>query len=169
MHIRIAKRDWGTARLSDLEVLLTDVASHLMRPLRERPCGTIVVEPTASKCDEPITPYRLSLRKANDSQSSWPLARWLLVPVCVCNSHSELCHVLSKTMSVLSGRTEWLVPRGHLRARLSLHGLRRMAVQRWITCPPKFPGRSDYAGSLASYAEDLLSQDPTQAPTPHRH
>ena len=36
-------------------------------------------------------------------------------------------------------------------------------AERWLTSPP-FTGRGDYAGSLASYADDLLSQEKRQLP-----
>ena len=44
----------------------------------------------------------------------------------------------------------------------SVFTLRRMA-ERWRTCPP-YPGRTDYADSLACYADSYLSREERRLP-----
>ena len=58
MEIRVESDHWGEGQRCDIEALLRNVASHLTRYLREPMEGTIVVLPTASTEDDPITGYR---------------------------------------------------------------------------------------------------------------
>ena len=157
MQIRIVQSIWGNSQPVNLEMLLTDVAFCLTQPLRELPSMNIVVEPTSSEDDEPITPYRPSrqvpftvLLSARDDY--WCQFAYQF-------SH-ELCHVLSNYERLGEGPNGWF--HEAICELASVFTLRRMA-ERWLTCPP-FPGRSDYAGSLASYAEDLLSRKSANSP-----
>ena len=120
--------------------------------------GTIVVEPTPSESDEPITPYRPSSQVPFQVLLSARGDHWCQFAYQF--SH-ELCHVMSNYECLREGPNGWF--HEAICELASVFTLRRMA-ERWLTCPP-FPGRSDYAKSLASYAEDLLSQDERRLPT----
>ena len=158
MEVVATRKGWGSAQPADIEVLLADVASHLIRLFRELPAGTIVVEPTPTESDEPITPYRASRQAAFTVFLAARDDYWCQFAYQF--SH-ELCHVLSDYERLREGRNGWF--HEAICELASVFTLRRMA-ERWLTCPP-FSGRSDYAGSLASYAEDLLSQEDRRLPT----
>ena len=157
MEVVAARKGWNSAQPANIDVLLTDVASHLIRLFRELPAGTIVVEPTPSEYDDPVTPYRPSsqvpfriLLSARDDY--WCQFAYQF-------SH-ELCHVLSDYERLRENSNNWF--HETICELASTFTLRRMA-ERWLTCPP-FPGRSDYAASLANYAEKLLSCQERQLP-----
>ena len=58
MNIAVIDCDWGGALPSDIEMLLTGVASHLTVTFREIPKGNIVVGATSSPDDNPVTLFR---------------------------------------------------------------------------------------------------------------
>ena len=150
MQLKVVGSNWGDVSSHSIEVLLTDVASHLILPFREPLSGTIVVAPTPNADDDPITPYRPSqqapftiLLSARDS--FWSQFAYQF-------SH-ELCHVLSDYERLGEGPNGWF--HEAICELASVFTLRRMA-ERWRTCPP-YPGRTDYAESLDSYADSYLS------------
>ena len=157
MHIRVERSDWGNTRPSDVAILLTDVASHLTRLFREPPTGTIVVAPTPNADDDPITPYRpsqqapftilLSARDGYWSQFAYQF------------SH-ELCHVLSDYERLRENPNNWF--HEAICELASVLTIRSMA-EGWRTSPP-YPGRTDYAESLATYADSYLSREERRLP-----
>ena len=157
MRVKVVSSNWADACSHSIEVLLTDVASHLVGLFWELPSGTIVVAPTPSADDDPITPYRpspqapftilLSARDGYWSQFAYQF------------SH-ELCHVLSDYERLGEGPNGWF--HEAICELASVFTLRRMA-ERWRTCPP-YPGRTDYAESLASYADSNLSREERRLP-----
>ena len=112
---------------------------------------------TPSTNDDPITLYRphpqapftilLSARDQYWCQYAYQF------------SH-ELCHVLSDYERLRENPNNWF--HEAICELASVFTLRRMA-ERWLTCPP-YPGRADYAKSLASYADDLLCRENRQLP-----
>ena len=157
MRVRVVGAHWGDASSQSIEVLLTDVASHLTLPFRETPSGIIVVAPTPNAHDDPVTPYRpsrqapftilLSARNGYWSQFAYQF------------SH-ELCHVLSDYERLGEGPNGWF--HEAICESASVFTIRRMA-ERWRTCPP-YPGRTDYAKSLADYAKNCMFKQERQLP-----
>ena len=157
MQLKVVGSNWGDVSSHSIEVLLTDVASHLILPFREPLSGNIVVAPTPNADDDPITPYRPSqqapftiLLSARDS--FWSQFAYQF-------SH-ELCHVLPDYERLGEGPNGWF--HEAICESASVFTLRRMA-ERWRTCPP-YPGRTDYAESLASYADSYLSGEEHRLP-----
>lgn len=157
MRIKVAQGDWGDTRIGDLEVLLTDVASHILRLLREPPIESIVVAPTSSRNDDPITLYR-----ASPKSPFWILlqARDKYWAKYVFQFSHELCHVLSDYERLRDSPNNWF--HETICELASVFTLRRMA-ERWPSCPP-FPNWAGYAGPLASYAQERLSRKEHQLP-----
>ena len=158
LRLRVVDSNWGDASSRSIEVLLTDVASHLTHLFRKPPRGLITVAPTPTAEDVPITLYRPSsqapftiLLSARDNY--WCQFAYQF-------SH-ELCHVLSDYERLRQGPNAWF--HETLCELAAIFVIRRMA-ERWLTSPP-YPGRGDYAESLANYAEELLSRRERQLPT----
>ena len=157
LRLRVVSSNWGDSSSHSIEVLLTDVASHLTLLFREPPTGIIVVAPTPTTEGDPITPYRPSpqvpftiLLSARDDY--WCQFAYQF-------SH-ELCHVLSDYERLRENPNNWF--HEAICELASVFALRRMA-ERWLTCPP-YPGRTDYADSLDSYADSYLSRAERRLP-----
>lgn len=152
VEIGVEPDQWGESQPRDIEVLLRDVAFHLTRYLRDPIEGTIIVKPTASTKDKPRTLYRSTpeepftiLLQARDrlwSKYSYQFAH-------------ELCHVLSNYEHLRDNPNNWF--HETICELASVFTLRRM-VEKWPTSPP-YPNWADYAESLASYADDMLSRE----------
>ena len=157
MEIRVEPGHWGEGQPCDIEALLSDVAFHLTRYLREPIEGTIIVKPTASTKDKPRTLYRSTpeepftiLLQARDrlwSKFSYQFAH-------------ELCHVLSNYEHLRDNPNNWF--HETICELASVFTLRRM-VEKWPTSPP-YPNWADYAESLASYADGEISREERQLP-----
>lgn len=157
MRIEVAQCGWGNGRPLDIEVLLTDVASHITRLLRDPLIGTISVEATPDTGDNPITlirtspqdPFRilLSARDKRWSQFAYQF------------SH-EFCHVLSGYERLERNPNNWF--HEAICELASVFTLRRMA-DGWPTQAP-YPHWADYAQSLASYVEETVSREAHQLP-----
>lgn len=92
MDVTVVGCEWGDALRSDVQVLLSDVASHLTGALTDPPPGSIVVKATASEDEVPITLYRSSLEEPFTILLSARGTYWSQFAYQF--SH-ELCHVLS--------------------------------------------------------------------------
>ena len=149
MEIRVESDHWGEGRSGDIEALLRNVASHLTRYLRESIGGTIIVLPTASTEDDPITCYRATpeepyviLLQARDkrwSKFSYQFAH-------------EFCHVLSGYERLNGNPNGWFHEAlCELAAVFALLGM----AESWTTHPP-FPHWNRYAPHLREYANELL-------------
>ena len=157
MDVTVVGCDWGGALRSDVQALLSDVASHLTGALTAPPLGSIVVKATASVDAVPITLYRscpeepftvlLSARGRYWSQFAYQF------------SH-ELCHVLSDYERLRESRNKWF--HEALCELASVFTLRRMA-EAWLSQPP-YPGWAGYAHSLRAYADSLLAQEQRRLP-----
>lgn len=151
MRVLVASSNWGGISSREIEMLLTEVASHLVQLFRKPPVGTIVVAPTPIKDQDPITPYRPSLQEPFTVLLSARANYWCQFAYQF--SH-ELCHVLSDYERLGEGPNGWF--QEAICESAAVFTLRRMA-QTWRSCPP-FRGRTDYAESLANYAGDRLSR-----------
>ena len=157
MEIRVESDHWGEGRPCDIETLLRDVAFHLTCYLRKLAEGTMIVQPTASTEDNPITLYRstpeephIILLQARDRL--WSKFSYQF-------SH-ELCHVLSNYEHLRDNPNNWF--HETICELASVFTLRRMA-EKWPTSPP-YPHWADYAESLASYADETLSREERHLP-----
>ena len=157
MEIEVKATGWGLARPADIQVLLADVASHLNRYLRSPFTGTIVIRPSPVDEPYPIVLYRansldpfivqLSARDRQWSKFSYQFAH-------------EFCHILSGYECLRNNPNNWF--HETICELASVFALRRMA-ETWTIHPP-FPNWRDYASSLSSYAEDLISSDDRKLP-----
>ena len=157
MQITIAQCDWGDAQVQDLEVLLSDVASHLLCSPRESLPGTIVVVPAPDSDYTPLTHYRRS--------SNYPI----VIQLAVRGRHwaqfayqfaHEFCHVLSNYERLRDSPNQWF--HEALCELASVFTLRRMA-ERWPTQPP-YPNWADYASALSDYAGSRLADENHRMP-----
>ena len=158
IRIEVARCDWGGARFSDIDALLTDVASHITELLRGKVTGTIVVMPTASADDDPKILYRPS------SQASFTIllsARGRYWAKFAYQFSHELCHVLSDYEHLQGNPNNWL--HETICEVSSLFTLRRMA-RKWPTSAP-YTNWADYAESLASYAGGRISGEERLLPS----
>ena len=157
MNISVLECAWGGSHPSNIEALLTDAARHLIGAFREAPTGNIVVGATANTDDPPITlfrssrkePYRILLQARGRHWSQFAYQF----------SH-ELCHVLSDYERLRGSRNRWF--HEAICELASVFTLRRMA-EAWPTHPP-YPNWAGYAQSLATYAEDCLSNGERRVP-----
>ena len=150
MDIAVIDCDWGGALPSDIEMLLTDVASHLTVTFREIPKGNIVVGATSSPDDNPVTLFRscqeepftilLSARGRHWSQLAYQF------------SH-ELCHVLSDYERLRDSPNNWF--HEAICELASIFTIHRMA-ETWPLRPP-YANWAHYAQSLSRYAEEYLA------------
>ena len=157
MMITVSPYGWGTALPINVQVLLEDTASHLNRLMRDQVGGTVIVVP--APCDDfsPRTHYRPS---PNDPFFIQLTARDTYWSQFAYQFSHELCHVLSDYERLGEGPNGWF--HEAICESASVFTLRSMA-ERWRICPP-YPGRTDYAESLASYADSYLSREERRVP-----
>lgn len=144
MEIEVANSDWGDAYRENIEKLLTDVACHIIRLLRDPLIGSIMVEPTPPTKDYPETLPRSSPERPYTILLS---ARGKLWAKFSYQFAHEFCHVLSGCERLRNNPNNWFVEA--LCELASIFTLRRMA-KRWSTQPP-YQNWTDYGVSLASY------------------
>ena len=157
MDISVGPGHWGEGRTGDIEVLLRNVAYHLIRHFREPVGGPIIVLPTATEDDEPITVYRsspehphlilLQARNRLWSKFSYQFAH-------------ELCHVLSQYERLKCNPNGWF--HEALCELASVFVLLSMA-ESWKVSPP-FQNWKDYAPSLGYYANEMLLRTERNGP-----
>ena len=157
MQITVAQCDWGEAQLQDIQMLLTNVDSHLTGLFREPTSGAIEVAATASTDDIPRTRYRPSPQSPFVILLQARGRKWAKFSYQF--SH-ELCHVLSGYEELRENPNNWF--HEALCELASVFTLRRMAEQ-WPTSPP-YLNWAEYGGALFSYAEGLLSQEKRRLP-----
>lgn len=157
MKIEVKPHGWGEAMPSNVEALLSDVASHLNRLLVDPVVEHIMVVPASGPEAVPRTLYRygtsgpitiqLTARDRKWAQFSYQFAH-------------EFCHVLSDHERLRDNPNNWF--HEALCELASGFTLRRMA-ERWHTQPP-YPNWTDYAPALADYADNLLFDENRQLP-----
>ena len=157
MEISVSNSGWGEARTIDITVLLADVASHLNRLLVEPVVEHISVVPVCHPGAVPMTPYRHGAPGPITIQLTARDRKWAKFSYQFAH---EFCHVLSDYERLGSNPNNWF--HEALCELASVFTLRRMA-ERWPTQPP-YPHWTEYAGNLASYAEDLLTNDSRTLP-----
>ena len=144
MDIRVREADWGDANRQDIERLLGDVATHITRLLRDPLTGSIVVEPTPSTDDAPVTFPRSSPQEPYTVQLQ---ARGKLWAKFAYQFSHEFCHVLTGCERLRNNPNNWFLEA--LCELSSVFTLRRMA-ERWPIQPP-YQNWASYGASLASY------------------
>ena len=157
MKIGIEPCGWGEARPRDIGTLLSDVASQFNRLMREPFAGSIQVVPAPPHNFTPMIHYRASRQGSITIQltardRSWAQFAYQFV--------HEFCHALSNYELLRGNPNSWF--HEALCELASVFTLRRMA-ETWPTQPP-YPNWADYAGSLASYADDLLADEERHLP-----
>ena len=158
MDITVIECNWRGALPSNIQVLLTDVASHLTGTFREPPKGNIVVGATPHPDDDPITLFRSSLKEPFTILLPVRGRRWSQFAYQF--SH-ELCHVLSDYERLRDSRNKWF--HEAICELASIFTIRCMA-EAWPTRPP-YPNWAEYSQSLASYAESYLARDERRVPS----
>ena len=143
MQISVSHSGWGDGSPADIQVLLTDVASHIERSLRNTPTSIVVV-PAPDTDLFPMTHCRFSPGDPFVVQLSARHRRWAKYAYQFAH---ELCHVLSNPERLRGNPNNWFVEA--LCELSSVFTLRQMA-EKWRTQPP-FPHWASFAASLASY------------------
>jgi len=156
MQIKVAETDWGEARIEDIQLLLEDVASQLLRHFESAPSGSILVSSQAGQ-EFPQVLYRenstqvytvlLSVNNRLWSRFSYQFAH-------------ELCHIISGYERLRLRPNQWF--HEALCELASLFVLRQMSVT-WQSFPP-YSNWVGYAESLGSYAEEILVQPENSLP-----
>ena len=157
MEIAVEASGWGLARPVEIHFLLANVASHLNRYLRSPFTGTVVIRPSPRDESYPIVLYRANLLDPFTVQLSAQDRKWSKFSYQFAH---EFCHILSGYERLRNNPNNWF--HETICELASIFALRRMA-ETWTIHPP-FPNWSDYASSLASYAENLLSSDDRKLP-----
>ena len=156
MEISVLECEWGVARRGDIRKLLEDVASHIVRELRDPFDEAVHVvnlpgrTPLTSFRDSGTAAYMVNLT-ARDRQ--WSQFAYQF-------GH-EFCHVLMGTDRLRDNPNNWF--HESICELSSFFVLRRMA-ERWLSDPP-YPNWSGYAASLAAYAESTAAKFRKVAPT----
>ena len=157
MQIQVDPSGWDDARPTDVQVLLTDVASHIEKFLREPMLGIIQVRPAPSYDCVPRTRLRLSERETFPIQLTGTVQGRDWAKFSYQFSH-EFCHVLSKYERIEGNPNNWF--HEAICELASVFTLRQMAEQ-WPIYPP-YPNWADCAGELSNYSDDLLSREECQ-------
>ena len=155
MQIKVLPDDWGEAQHHDIEVLLTDTASHLNRLLRSPFASLIYIK--RSNDGVPRVLYRSSTEEPISILLSAHNRLWSKFAYQF--SH-EFCHVLSDYERLKDNPNNWF--HEAICEVASLFTLRRMA-KRWHFEPP-FSNWQDYARHLTDYAQEVLSRPEVQLP-----
>ena len=143
MQISVQPSDWGDGSHTDIQVLLTDVASQIERSLRD-PVADVFVIPAPGSNPYPMTHCRLAPDDLFRIQLTARDKKWAKFAYQFAH---ELCHVLSNPERLQGNPNNWFVEA--LCELSSVFTLRQMA-ERWRTQPP-YPNWASYAASLASY------------------
>ena len=152
LTIHVELSDWGHASVSAIGSLLQNAASHINDHLREPVISPISVRRSD---DGPITLIQESTPDLHKVALSAQGAYWCQY---VYQFAHEFCHVMINPFVPRRGSNAWIEETFCELA--SVYVLRRMAEQ-WKTYPP--PGHySEFAPSLAKYAQDRLS-DPQRS------
>ncbi len=158
MKIEVAESGWGIAHTGDVQILLEDTASHINNLLRTPFTGSIHVIPAPSKEQYPMTHYR----RIPDGPISIQLtARDTYWAQFAYQFSHEFCHAISGYERLRNNPNNWF--HESICEMASIFTLRRMS-ETWIEHPP-YSSWSDYASSLAQYAEDRLMREEVQLPS----
>ena len=156
MEIEVLECDWGVARRDDIRKLLEDVASHIVRELRDPFEETICVLNLPGK--PPRSFFRRPGAAAHEVNLTARDRRWSQYAY---QFGHEFCHVLSGHERLRCNPNNWF--HESICELSSFFVLRRMA-ERWPTDPP-YPHWADHSPSLADYAQSEAAKHKIVAPT----
>ena len=148
--ISVANMNWPGALASDVAAVLRSVAETFCEALTERPVEPIVVAPTPSDQDVPVTAYQrtpsgevqilLNVRGRYWAQLAYQFAH-------------EFCHVLANFRAPVQYPSKWIEE--SLCETGSLYALYAMG-ESWKTNPP-YPNWASFAVELTNYASHQCS------------
>lgn len=144
MQIEVLECDWGVAQRGDIRTLLLDVASHIVRELRDPFVKTIHIMNLPGQ--SPRSFYRSPDATKHEVNLTAKDRKWSQFAYQF--SH-EFCHILSGHDRLRDNPNNWF--HEAICELASFFVLRRMA-ERWPVDPP-FAHWSDYSAALADYAE----------------
>ena len=150
MRIEILESDWGVANRDDIGRLLEDVASHIVRELRDPFDATIrVMNRPSLQCPKAL--FRSSDAIAHEVNLTAKDCNWSQFAY---QFGHEFCHVLSNHDRLRENPNNWL--HESLCELASLFVLRCM-TERWSTDPP-YSNWKDYRMALGKYAESVSTK-----------
>ena len=141
VQIAVLECDWGVACRGDIKRLLEDVASHIVRELREPFVNTIRIMNLPGQSD-PLTFFRGPDANAYDVNLTARDLKWCKFAY---QFGHEFCHILSGHDRLRDNPNKWF--HESICELASFFVLRRMA-ERWPAEPP-FSHWADYSASLA--------------------
>ena len=150
LQVHVETNDWGEAPSVDIELLLTNAASHLNRELWNPVAGTINVRRA------PLTDHSPRTLIGESRPGSYVVqltAKDRLWSQYAFQFVHEFCHVLIDPFSWHPGPNSWFEE--SVCELASVFVLRRMSEQ-WTTDPP-YRNWSSYSSSLVDYANQRLS------------
>lgn len=156
MDIQIELGEWGEARIEDIQRLLEDVVSQLMRHISAPPQGRIRVQchpngaaPRILYRQSPDEDYVIQLTVQNRlwSRFAYQFAH-------------ELCHLLSNYEQLRLPGNQWF--HESFCELASLFTIKQMATT-WKSSPP-YPNWTSYAQDLDSYAQEFIFREEHQLP-----
>ena len=149
LTISVLPGNWGEGDLQKTEKLLYDVASHILRELRD-PVNYEIHVINRPEFDWP----QVFFREPNQDRFFVNLStKNRLWAQCAYQFSHELCHILSGFERLRDNPNNWF--HETICELASLFTLRKMA-ERWVKNPPFLHGRS-YSTSLRSYSEDRIN------------
>ena len=157
MKIKIQPCDWGKANGKDIQKLLEDVASHILRELRD-PFDEIIHVINRPELDTPLAIHRTSNTAPYEVNLTAKDTHWCQYAYQFAH---EFCHVLSGHDRLKNNPNNWF--HESICELASFFVLRRMA-QSWRTHPP-YSNWTTYSDSLKSYAQSMIAQHRSLAPT----
>ena len=157
LHIRVVGGHWGGALTTDVLTVARSTSDAFGSLPADLECS-VVVEPTPSEMDDPIT---LSTPNASDEIIVRLNVRGNLWARLAYQFAHELCHVFADPTSWVPDHLAWIEEA--LCETASLFALRSME-NTWVAKPPH-PHWSDYARALSDYAADRVS-DPRHSLPP---
>ena len=150
VHIVVPPSNWGEGRRKDVEILLGNIASHILRLLRNPFDADICVIPGPID-EDPICLYRSS---AHDPYTIKLPVRDRLWNQYAYQFAHEFCHVISKHDNLKENPNNWF--HEAICELASAFTLRCMG-ERWRTDPP-YPRWADYADKLVEYSHRQQSR-----------
>jgi hypothetical protein len=157
LSIRVIEGDWGGALSADVTAVVKSVAQCFEEAVLERPVEAILVEPTSSISDPPITLYE---RTANGEVRVLLSVRGNLWARLAFQFAHEFCHVQSNYNPPPHHSSRWIDE--SLGETSSLFALRAMAAS-WRLRPP-YPNWASYASNLTDYFEERRDEPGHQLP-----
>ena len=156
VRIVVPPSNWGKGRREDVETLIKDTASHVLRLLRNHFAADIRVIPRPideypevmyRSPDETRYTIKLSVRDRDWAKYAYQFAH-------------ELCHILSNYEQIKKNPNNWF--HEAICELASVFTLRCMA-ERWSSGPP-YPNWASYADNLRKYCEEWMDRPETQLP-----